>query len=70
MKQKNIWFSPILNNNIFWWYLYSKYFTYTQSNLLKNVVEFNDKSRPRSKEGRIKKETLMIKHMLFKSVEN
>ena len=30
-----------------------------QSNLLETMVEFNDKSRPRSKKGKGKKEILM-----------
>ena len=41
-----------------------------QSNLLKNIVEFNNKSRPKSKEGKDKKEMFMKVHMLFVKVEN
>ena len=39
-----------------------------QSTLLKNIVEFNNKSRPRTKEGKDKKETLMKVHILFMKV--
>ena len=41
-----------------------------QSNLLKNIVEFNKKSRPRTKEYGDKKEILMKVHMLFMKDEN
>ena len=41
-----------------------------QSNLLKNISEFNNKSRPRIKEGKDKKEILMKVHMLFMKVKN
>ena len=41
-----------------------------QSNLLKNIVEFNNKSRPKNKEGKDKKEMFMKVHMLFVKVEN
>ena len=40
-----------------------------QCNLLENVVELNNKSRPKTKKIRIKK-ILMIAHMLFMKVEN
>ena len=40
-----------------------------QSYLLKNLVEFN-KSRPRTIEGKDKKEILMKVHMLLVKVEN
>ena len=36
-----------------------------QRNLLKNLVEFNNKSIPRTIEGKDKKEILMKVHMLF-----
>ena len=42
----------------------------TQSNLLSSTVGFNNKSRPRSKEGKDKKEILMKVHMLFIRVKN
>ena len=41
-----------------------------QSNLLKNIVEFYNKCRPRTIEGKDKKEVLMKVHMLFMKVEN
>ena len=41
-----------------------------QSNLLKNIVEFNDKSRPKNKEVEDKKEILIKVHMLFMKVKN
>ena len=41
-----------------------------QSNLLKKLVEFNNKYRPRPIEGKDKKEILMKVHMLFMKVEN
>ena len=41
-----------------------------QSNLLKNLIKFNNKSRPKKKKIRIKKEILMKEHMLFMKVEN
>ena len=34
------------------------------------MVEYNNKSRPKTKEGKNKKEILMRVHMLFKQVEN
>ena len=34
------------------------------------MVEYNNKSRPKTKEGKNKKEILMRVHMLFKKVEN
>ena len=37
---------------------------------MKNMVEYNNKSRPKTKEGKNKKEILMRVHMLFKKVEN
>ena len=40
-----------------------------QINLLKNLVEFNNKSRPKSKHGKDKKEVLMKVHMLFIKVD-
>ena len=39
-----------------------------QSNLLKNILEFNNKST--KKKGKDKKEILMKVHMLFMKVEN
>ena len=39
-----------------------------QSNSLNNIVEFSNKSRPRSKEGKDKKEILMKMPMLFLKV--
>ena len=41
-----------------------------QSNLLKNIVEFNNKSRPKNKEVEDKKEILIKVHMLFMKVKN
>ena len=41
-----------------------------QSNLLKKLIELNDKSMPRTIEGKAKKEILMKVHMLFMKVEN
>ena len=41
-----------------------------QSNLLENIIEFNEKSRPRTKEGKDKKEILMKLYMLFIKIEN
>ena len=41
-----------------------------QSYLLQNIVEFNNKSRPRTAEGKDKKEILVKVHMLFMKVEN
>ena len=41
-----------------------------QSNLLKDIVEFDNKSRPRTKEGKGKKEILVKVHMLFMKVDN
>ena len=41
-----------------------------QSNLLRNIVEFNNTSRPKTKEGKDKKEILMELHMLLMKVEN
>ena len=41
-----------------------------QSNLLKNIVELNEKSRPRIKESIDKKEILMKLHMIFMKGEN
>ena len=40
------------------------------SNLLKTLVEFNNKSRPRRIGGKDKKDKLMKVHMLFMKVEN
>ena len=34
------------------------------------MVEYNNKSKPKTKEGKNKKEILMRVHMLFKKVEN
>ena len=34
------------------------------------MVEYNNKSRPKTKEDKNKKEILMRVHMLFKKVEN
>ena len=41
-----------------------------QSNLLKNIVEFNNKSRPRPKKRKNKKDILMKLHMFLTRVEN
>ena len=41
-----------------------------QSNLLKNIVEFNEKSKPRTEEGRDKKEIFMKAHILFMNDKN
>ena len=41
-----------------------------QSNLLENMVKFDNKSRSRLKEHKKKKEVLMKVHMLFTKVEN
>ena len=41
-----------------------------QSNVLENIVEFNDKYRPKSKEGKDKKKVLMKVDMLFMMVQN
>ena len=41
-----------------------------QSNLLQNIVEFNNKSRPTTTEGKNKKEIVMKVHMLFMKVED
>ena len=41
-----------------------------QSNLLKNLVEFNNTSRPTTIEGKDKKGILMKVHMFFAKVEN
>ena len=41
-----------------------------ESNLLKNVIEFNNKSRPRTIEGKDKKEILTKVYTLFIKAEN
>ena len=41
-----------------------------QSNLLKNIAEFYNKSRPRTLEGKDNKKILMKVHMLFMKVDN
>ena len=41
-----------------------------QSNLLKNLVEFNNKSRPRTTEGKDKKRILIKVHMPFMKAKN
>ena len=41
-----------------------------QNNLLKNIVKFNNKSGPETKEGKDKKEILTKVYMLFMKVEN
>ena len=41
-----------------------------QNYLLKNIVEFNNKSSSRTIEVKIKKETLMKVHIIFMKVEN
>ena len=41
-----------------------------QSSLLNNIIEFHNKFRPRSKEGKDKKEILMKMHVHFMNVEN
>ena len=38
--------------------------------LLKNLIEFNDRSRPRTTEDKEKKKILMKVHMLFMRVKN
>ena len=40
-----------------------------ETNLLENLVEPNNKSRPK-KEAKDKKEIVMVVHMLFMKVEN
>ena len=40
-----------------------------QNNLLKSIVDFYGKSRPRAMEGKDKKMFMKV-HMLFKKVEN
>ena len=41
-----------------------------QSNLLENMVEFNNKTRPKSKEDKEKKEIVLITKVHFMKVEN
>ena len=41
-----------------------------QSNILKNIVEFNEESRTRTKESKDKKEIPMKVYLLFMKVEN
>ena len=41
-----------------------------QGNLLKNIAELNDKSRPRTTEGKGRKERLIEVHMFFMKVKN
>ena len=41
-----------------------------QSNLLENIVEFSNKFRPRTKEGRMKKEIYLIGQIFFMKVAN
>ena len=41
-----------------------------QNILLENMVDFNDKSRPRTKVNKDKSEILMKVHMLFMRVKN
>ena len=41
-----------------------------QSNLLKNIIEVNNKSGPRIKEGKDRKEILKKVHMIFIKVDN
>ena len=41
-----------------------------QSNVLKNIVEFNNKSRLKNKEGKDKKHIFMKVHMLFMKFQN
>ena len=41
-----------------------------QRNLLENILEFDNKSRPKTKEGKSRKEILMKVHMLFVKVKN
>ena len=41
-----------------------------RANYKKNIVEFNEKSRPRTKEGKDKKEILMKMHMIFMEDKN
>ena len=40
-----------------------------QSNLIENMVEFTNKSRPKPKEGKENKEILLIVQVLFMRVE-
>ena len=42
-----------------------------QSNLLKNIVDFHNRSRPRTMEGKDKKKYILMKvHTLFMKVKN
>ena len=41
-----------------------------QTNILKKIVNFNNKSRPRTIEGNDKKKIVMKVHTLFMKVEN
>ena len=41
-----------------------------QSKLLDNLTDFNDRSRPKTAEGKDKKEILMKKHMLLMMIKN
>ena len=41
-----------------------------QSNLLKNIAELNEKPRPRTKEGKDKKQILVKVNILFMKDEN
>ena len=41
-----------------------------QINLLKNIIEFYNKSRSRTIEGKDKKEILMREHVLFMKTRN
>ena len=41
-----------------------------QSNLLENIVEFYNKFRPRTKEGRMNKEIYLIGQIFFMKVAN
>ena len=64
LKYKTIthmWLSAIKNNKIFWWkYLHSRKASIIETKedqryLLENLVEFNNKSRPKNKEDKDKK---------------
>ena len=41
-----------------------------QTNILKKIVDFNNKSRPRTIEGNDKKKIIMKVHTLFVKIEN
>ena len=51
-KKIYLWFSAIWNDEIFWWYIVVP--EEEQCYILNNIIEFNDRSRPSSKEGKDK----------------